>query len=224
MSQVELQTLLKRATSQFDSGKNKMDLKKDPMAGTSTLLKATLVDIGIQLGLVFTRGMTRGDMLLAIRETVPLVQEERASFGKYKSTECTLGQIVIDDPEYCNWVMDVQPKVSQICKLRALCFLSYKGKIQEFEDKFHRNELLKEEPLKVEPKVEKQDKDASKKIPPKQEVESESSEELLEETEEVSKKGKASSSVSNPEDSARSWMELGEKRKGRSVLRPMRRR
>ena len=89
-----------------------------------------------------------------------------------------------------------------------------------YEDKFHRGVPGQEEEVKVEPK-------SKKRIPMKTEVpevESESSEELLEEVEESTKKGRATSSTSNAEDSARSWMELGEKRKGRTVLRPMRRR
>ena len=208
---LELQALLTRAKG-AKTGTTGLKLKKDPMANLSNFRKDVLQNILAYLQVPVSKRLSKGELLLALREELPNIQIETMKVGQFKGLP--MGD-AIQDVSYMTWILKEENlRCSQMNKLKMLARLSYVGQIpDDFGDAEEPVKTEVKHEVKPEPKVRvKKEKvkpagstATSSKTPA--EIPIYSSEEEDDESE-PEKEMKNSGS-----DTATSWMELGEKRK-----------
>ena len=210
---LELQALLSRAKG-TKTGMTGLKPKKDPMANISTLRKSVLQNIFAFLQVPVSKKLTKGELLLTLREELPNIQVEKMTVGKYKGCQM---QDAVQDVNYMTWILKEESlSCSQMNKLKMLARLSFVGQIPEDfgdedesglkESKAEVKKETKDEP-KVRVKKEAVKPSTSSKTPAEIPIHTSEEEEEDDESE-PEKKMKSSGS-----DTATSWMELGEKRK-----------
>jgi len=247
---LELKALIQRAKKQAtpesggEAGYGR--IKKNMLASLTGLPSVLLSRALTYSGEVMYLGATKGEMLLKVRELSTTLPNKPIGFGKCKGQ--TYQEVLENNASYRQWIIREAETAPECCpELKQLAmyfrfnltrgFHDWQSKFKEDQEEFTRiraqipkctectnprHEAKTEPKVKTEiPKAAKAERKKQEETEEVQELSSESSEELVEDAEEPSKKGRGTSST-DP-DSATSWMELGEKRKGRSVLRPMRR-
>jgi hypothetical protein len=228
MSVPELNTLIKRMkeTQSKDStgGRSSFKLKQDFMSCLTGIRKDGLLKLVIDLGGLPGKRWTKGDALLWIRENIPMIGQEAVGFGKFQS-QC-VEQCALECQEYVKWALQECNSESseKMRRFTAYCKVVFQGLLKnetesEDEDPDKGQSSRKEKTPVKEEKVEEKMKSkyTAKEVPiPDSDLESESSDD------QKKKKKISARPVIRPEhvtmesdSSATSWMELGEKRKGR---------
>ena len=163
-SLLELQALLARAKG-ATKGTSGLKPKKDPMANLSNLRKFSLQTILAYLQVPASKKLTKGELLLALREELPMIEAEKMVVGKYKGMTM---KDAIADVNYMTWILNEKDlSCSQLNKLKMLARLSFVGQIPEdFGEE--------EDPAWTELKTEvKKEPKAETKAEPKKEVKTE---------------------------------------------------
>ena len=113
MTALELAALLKKAKGGNKDSKSGVKCKSDPMTGLSKLLKKTLFEIAMMMQIVLPKKVTKGEIMLELRENLPRIQNERMTVGKYKDSNIEMMTVVKDDPEYVLWTIQANPTALQ---------------------------------------------------------------------------------------------------------------
>ena len=225
MTLLELDALVKRHVTKVKKEEINEDglgkLKSDPMANLQGLHRATLRHIGLKMTIPLESKVTKGEILLQIRENLPTFQDQIYSIGKYKDTgtKFTMGNVAKDDREYMAWVMKQKCSHRQLSQLQTLGYLYYMGEAMKLQEQL---ELTLKEEWEETPRP--KSAPPQKKPPAKEfQIHTEESEGEISDFAPKPKIGRRQG-VKTEEDSegvssATSWMELGEKRKESTKMR-----
>ena len=224
MSLPELNTLLKRVTETTDKGSKPLSMKKDFMACLADRRKATLLELVIDLGGKPKKQWTKGDMLLWIREEIPQIAEENMNFGKYKALQ--MQEVASECEGYVAWALKETNKESQpqLRKFTAYCKVIFRGILKDETDEEENGGPVKKEDPKAEPKEEaktwkarvKLEQDKAEKTPvPTSDNEDEEDPKKFRRVPARAPpiRPQVIPMTADSDSSAKSWMELSEKRK-----------
>ena len=211
---LELSALLKKVKGD-EPRESKLVLKKDYLEGLSTLRKETLLTAAVTAGFVIPKKVTKGDILLIMREGIDGALQEKLTFGKWKGFSILQS---FEDLSYVKWALDLEDmKMPQLCRLKGLAQICFRGILRKIELDNVEEEDEPSAPLKKEKeemkkelkkeKVKVKEEPAEETSKPQKFRLSDSSDSDLNEDQEKKKK------TTDASDSAASWMELGEKRK-----------
>ena len=154
MSVPELSTLLKRLNLKDEPRNKKLTPKEDYMSSMSNLRKDTLAQTMISLGGIPHKKDKKGDILLWIREHLPLIGQEKMKFGKY--AEMTIDECARNCQPYVGWALGEQKAASSegLIKFVAYCKVIYKGLLKDEQSDSEEEIPKKEFFVKKEPKEE----------------------------------------------------------------------
>jgi hypothetical protein len=163
LSMPELNALLQMARKEAGIQKAK-SFKTDFMAGLSNLKNATLIKTMVWLGILPKSKMTKGQMLLEIREKFPDILQEKVSVGKCKGM--SIETIIHDYPKYLDWIHSEISSEShpEMRKIRICHLISIKGGLK---DEFGEEEAPQS---KAESSLKKEMKEEPKAVPRKYKI------------------------------------------------------
>ena len=207
------------------------------MKGLSSQLKSTLQELALQMNIPFGAKETRGELLLKIRETTEEAPNQKMTFGKYKNHQL---KEALEDVSYSEWALDQEFSHPQGNLLKAMAALHYGMFLQmtretesqkvppkeeyarmkkEMEELKKEKFVLKKEKYEGRPEMKKEPKENPKAWEVPIHSETDSSEELVED-DRVEKKKVRNLTKAKDEDTSDTpvdWMQLGEKRKARTI-------